>query len=215
MPYQDVNKIIANYETLLKEKGEGAQAVQYADEASQQARFEILLQIDRDMTSVLDVGCGLAHFAHYLRAGGRNSRYTGVDVVADFVRLANRSLADDDRATVTLMDAGSDDLPGGHDYAVLSGVFNNTMTDNWGFMTSTLRKMYAAADKGIAFTAMSTWVDFQDPDLWSVDPMEVFSFCKRELGGHPVLRHDYITRPGGFPFEFTMYVYKQPFSPDR
>ena len=36
-----------------------------------------------------------------------------------------------------------------------------------------------------------------------------------ELGGHPVLRHDYVTRPGGFPFEFTMYVYKQPYSPDR
>jgi hypothetical protein len=87
------------------------------------------------------------------------------------------------------------------------------MDDNWGFMTTTLRRMYAAARRGIAFNAMTSHVDYRDPELFYVDPMQVFAFCKAELGGHPVLRHDYVTRPGGFPYEFAIYVYKSPRAP--
>ncbi len=213
MPYQDVPGIVANYTELLREKGSGAEAVQWADEASQRARFEVLSKVDPTLASVLDVGCGLADFLLFLREKGLTTRYTGVDIVPEFVDLANRTLENDDQAEALLLDAGGDDLPNGHDFAILSGAFNNAMPDNWGFMTTTLRKMYDAADVGIAFNAMSTWVDFQDPKLWYVDPMEVFAFCKRDLGGHPVLRHDYSTRDGGYPFEFAMYVYKEPLFP--
>jgi hypothetical protein len=77
-------------------------------------------------------------------------------------------------------------------------------------MTRTLRRMWAVAGKGIAFNSMSTHVDYRDPELYYVDPLEALAFCKSELGGHPVLRHDYILRPGGFPFEFAIYLYKSP-----
>ncbi|RVT84295.1 hypothetical protein DXV76_11455 [Rhodobacteraceae bacterium CCMM004] len=84
------------------------------------------------------------------------------------------------------------------------------MDDNWGFMTAVLRQMWAAAEKGIAFNAMTSHVDYRDPGLWYVDPGEVLAFCKSALGGHPVLVHDYVLREGGFPFEFALYVYKSP-----
>ncbi len=29
-------------------------------------------------------------------------------------------------------------------------------------------------------------------------------------GGHPVLRHDYMLRGGGFPFEFARHLYREP-----
>lgn len=213
MPSKDTQAIVANYEKLLQENGISPRAVQWADAASQVARFEILAGIDPDMASVLDVGCGLADFCHFLRARGNAARYHGVDIVPDFVAHAQAALADDPAAEVSL-GAADADLPGGYDYAILSGVFNNRMEDNWGFMTATLRRMFEVAERGIAFNAMSTHVDFQDPELYYVDPMQVFAFCKTDLGGHPVLRHDYVTRPGGFPFEFAMYVYKAPRAPE-
>lgn len=202
-------ELIRHYQDLLKKHGPGPHAVQYADEPTQQKRFEILMQIADPLTSVIDVGCGLAHLAHFLYGQGFTGRYLGVDVVPEFVEIAAASLAHHPDADVVLSD-GRNELPRGCDYALLSGVFNNLMDDNWGFMTQTLRRMWAAADKGIAFNAMSTYVDYQDDGLFYVDPMRVLDFCKRELGGHPLLRHDYAMQEGGFPFEFAMYVYKEP-----
>jgi len=202
--------IIRNYRERFAKHGPGPKAVQYTDRESHLARFEVIAGVDPDMTSVLDVGCGLGDFCHFLRARDNAARYHGVDIVPEFIEAASKVFAEDQAASVSLLDAELDRLPGGFDYAVLSGVFNNAMDDNWGFMTRTLHQMWQAAEKGIAFNAMSTYVDYRDPDLFYVDPMEVFAFCKSTLGGHPVLRHDYSVRPGGFPFEFAMYVYKSP-----
>lgn len=205
--------LIAGYQDRLKQHGPESRAVQYADRESHFARFAILAGVDSAMESVLDVGCGLGDFCHYLRNHGRNARYMGVDIVPEFVNYARAAFAGDPLAHFLHLDAEADILPGPQDYAVLSGVFNNLMTDNLSFMQTTLRKMFAVARKGIAFNAMSTWVQYRDPILWYVDPLEVFAFCKHELGGHPVLRHDYVTRPGGYPYEFAMYVYKEPHVP--
>ncbi|MFV2053242.1 class I SAM-dependent methyltransferase [Aliiroseovarius sp. YM-037] len=205
------DELIRHYQSLLEKHGPGSHAVQYADPESHEARFKVLQQVATPLTSVLDVGCGLAHFYHFLKGQGFTNRYHGVDIVPEFVDLANQSMADDDGAQASLMHA-ADELPSGYDYAVLSGVFNNRMDDNKAFMENTLRRMFDAADVGIAFNAMSTYVDYFDDGLYYVDPMEVFAFCKTELGGHPVLRHDYAIREGGFPFEFAMYVYKSPTS---
>ena len=203
------NPLIAHYRTLLARHGAVPEALQYSDAASQAARFGVLSAVADPLGSVLDVGCGLAHLCHYLRAAGFEGRYHGVDMVPEFVELAARALGDDRHASVALGEA-SGTLPTGFDYALLSGVFNNRMEDNRGFMEGTLRRMFDAAERGIAFNAMSTHVDYRDPELYYVDPMEVFGFCKTELGGHPVLRHDYVLREDGFPFEFVMYVYKSP-----
>jgi SAM-dependent methyltransferase len=203
-------ELIKSYQNRLRKHGPSSQAVQYSDQDSHFARFHVLAGVDPEMASVLDVGCGLCDFWRYLRATGSNARYCGVDIVPDFVDLAKAAMATDPDADVHLVDVDEGELPKGYDYAVLSGVFNNVMEDNWGFMTTTLRKMWTAAGKGIAFNAMSTHVDYRAPDLYYVDPVDVFGFCKGELGGHPVLRHDYVTRTGGFPFEFAVYVYKEP-----
>ena len=99
-------------------------------------------------------------------------------------------------------------MPNIQDYCLLSGVFNNTMPDNITFMKETLKKMFDASNKGIAFNALSTYVDYQDKDLYYSNPVEIFDFCKTTLGNKVVLRHEYQTKPNVMPFEYTVYVYK-------
>lgn len=203
--------LISHYQALLAEHGPGAQAVQWADAQTQSARFAVLTGIAPELGRVLDVGCGLAHLHAFLKARGYTGSYHGVDIVPEFITHANAAMADDPKAQATLI---SPDAPlPTCDYALLSGVFNNRMDDNWGFMTQTLHRMWASAERGIAFNAMTSHVDYHDEGLYYVDPMQVFTFCKAELGGHPVLRHDYTLRPGGFPFEFAIYLYKSPAQP--
>lgn len=204
------NPLIRHYQERLARHGPSPQAVQYADTATQYARFAVLYEVDPEMHSVLDYGCGLADFCHFLRQQGNQARYRGLEQVPEFVELSNSALATDPLAEVHLADIVNDAPPQGYEYAVLSGVFNNRMDDNWGFMTAVLERMFAACTKGIAFNAMTTFVDYEDDGLYYADPFEVLRFCKLELGGHPVLRHDYALRSGGFPFEYAIYLYKEP-----
>jgi len=202
-------KLIEHYQSLLAEHGDSPQALQYRDAESQFARFKVLSEVASPLSSVLDVGCGLGHLYCYLKSAGFSGKYVGVDIVPEFVEMAANSFRDDKNVTISLA-SGLEPLPTGTDYALLSGVFNNRMDNNLAFMQETLWHMFAAAKKGISFNAMSTYVDYYDENLYYVDPIQVFAFCKNELGGHPVLRHDYALSEHGYPFEFAMYVYKNP-----
>lgn len=201
--------LISHYKTLLETHGDSPKALQWRDAETQLKRFEILCEIANPINSVLDVGCGLAHLYHHLKSTGFTGRYRGVEIVPEFVELAASNLKDEKNASVDLTN-GLAPLPEGMDYVLLSGAFNNLQHDNKGFMQTMLRQMFNAAQKGISFNAMSTYVDFHNDTLYYADPMDVFKFCKQELGGHPVLRHDYSLSENGYPYEFTMYVYKQP-----
>ena len=204
------DKLIAHYQALFKEHGASAEALQWADRDTQVARFQVLAEIAPDLGSVLDFGCGLGDLLAYLRQNGFEGDYCGVDIVPEFIDAVTR-LADPKARAVLDQDGGP--LPKGYDYAIVSGVFNNVMDDNRGFFEDTLRRLWQAVEKGIAFNAMSTWVDYHDPGLWYVDPADVIRFCKEELKGHVTLRHDYVLREGGYPFEFAVYVSKEPVQP--
>ena len=197
----------AHYKALFGEHGNSAKAVQWGDDASQHSRFEILAQVAPKLGSVVDVGCGLGHLYEHLRAREPDLRYTGLDFVPEFIDAA-RATFHETNAEFQVFDVFNDPMPKGSDFALLSGVFNNLMDDNWGFMTHALRAMFDAAERGIAFNAMSTYVDYRDPGLYYVDPCAVFDFCKHNLSKKVTLRHDYSLSEGGFPFEFAVYCYK-------
>lgn len=203
------NDLRRHYEALFETYGDSPKAVQHADAASQAVRFEILAGVmDSDASSVLDVGCGLGHLLDFLRARDFRGRYHGLDLVPAFIERARARHAHDPRATFQLLDVTREPLPNNHEYALLSGVFNNRMPDNEGFMWQTLRAMWAAANRGIAFNALTSYVDWQAPDLHYVDPRSVFDRCVREFTRRVTLRHDYRTRPDRPPYEFSIYLFK-------
>lgn len=200
--------LIAHYQSLLKKYGPSAEAVQWSDTETQFKRFDILTGITENLGSVLDVGCGLGALYFYMRDKGYTGKYHGIDIVPEFVNLTLNAMREDDNASASIVEAGQS-LPKGYDWVILSGVFNNRVDDNRKFMLSTIKEMFNVARKGISFNAMSSHVEYQTKDLFHIDPTEIFDYCKSNLGGHPVLRHDYSLRPGGFPFEFSVYVYKE------
>jgi SAM-dependent methyltransferase len=197
-----------HYQALFREHGDSARAAQHFDDRSQRRRFEVLVDGIREPgASVLDVGCGLGHLADFLSERGP-TRYLGVDLVPEFVAQARQRLSGRPGIEFRELDFRTDPLPEGFDYALLCGVFNNRLEDNREFMLETLRRMFAAARTGIVFNALSTYVDFQDPQLYYSDPRELLHFCKVELSRKVVLRHEYLVKEGGIPYEYAMYVYR-------
>ena len=206
-----MSELIKHYESLFDTHGGmSVESVQAASAKQQNKRFEILFEMGGDMNSILDVGCGLGHMLKFMQGSNLYSgkiNYLGVDFVPSFIDYCKKNLSSD-LSNFQKLDLNSEVLPNKQDYCLLSGVFNNIMPDNRAFMEDTLKKMFNASIKGIAFNALSTYVDRQDKDLYYSNPVEIFDFCKTELSKKVVLRHEYKTKPNVIPFEYTMYVYK-------
>lgn len=202
-------QIKKHYQALYHAHGRDHNAVQYSSKASQYARFEILLDIANEIDSIADLGCGLGDLLPLLRQRHPHARYVGYDFVDEFVDDAQQRFAQDKQATFAQLDVVKNELPEAADYVVLSGMFNNAMPDNKAFTENTLKKMWQAANKGIAFNALSTYVDYQDEGLYYQDPLALFDFCKTHLSEYVSLRHDYDVKENSVPFEFTIYVLKK------
>ena len=197
-----------HYQELFKKYGDSAESVQYSDKVTQFKRFEILNQVAPKLTSVIDVGCGLAHLYEFLESKNQQVKYLGLDFVNEFINVNSQKYKDKSNVTFQQYDITVDTFPSGYDYVLLSGVFNNKFNNNKEFMLSSISKMYNACNNAIAFNAMSTYVDYMENNLYYSDPLEVFDFCKSNLSKKVTLRHDYLVKENSIPFEYCIYVYK-------
>jgi SAM-dependent methyltransferase len=202
------DKIKKHYLQLYKKYGDSSQSLQFSDRASHFKRFEILLSISAEINSLIDLGCGLAHLFEYMIHKGYKGKYLGLDFLPEFIASNIGKYKDYQQAKFHVFDIKNDDLPNSYDFIVLNGVFNNKMDDNELFMLHSIEKMFKACEKGVAFNAMSTYVEYFDENLYYSNPVEIFDFCKKNLTKKIVLRHDYVVKEYGFPFEYTMYLYK-------
>ena len=175
--------------------------------SSQWKRFEVLTGISENINSLIDLGCGMGHLYNFLLERDFRGSYLGLDFVSEFIEIACEKYHKSS-VRFEVFDIRKDILPNGFDYIILNGVFNNKMSDNKEFMLDTINKLFKASGKGVAFNAMSTYVDYYDENLYYSNPLEVFDFCKKKLPGKVVLRHDYLVKKSSIPFEYTIYLYK-------
>ena len=173
----DIEVLAKHYGALVKQYGDGAESAQYADRATQERRMEVLCEIGLTPTSkVLDFGCGTGQMLAYLqRTIDFRGEYVGYDVSPEAIAFA-RSAHPAGRFEVrdVLEDAPQEDF----DFILVSGVFNNAMSDNRAFFRAASRCLMARARGGYAFNMLSRFVDYFDEGLYYEDPMEAFRFCK-------------------------------------
>ncbi len=202
-----MNDTSKHYKELFKKHGVDAKSVQWSDKESQFKRFEALLQVENEISSIIDLGCGFGDLYEYLQLNNFNGKYLGLDNVDEFIDAAKERFSDG-TAEFKKFDINTSKIPKGYDYIILSGVFNNKFDGNRDFMINTINEMFKKCEKGIAFNAMSTYVDYQADDLYYTNPLEIFDYCKLNLTRKVVLKHDYIVKKGSIPFEYTIFLYK-------
>lgn len=201
-----IENLKEHYSKLFEQNGISPAAVQHSSELGQFKRFEILTAALPKTASIIDLGCGLGDMLTYLRKNHYTGNFLGLDFMPEFISTAEQRFTNDEQAKFQEFDILNEDIPEGYEYILLSGVFNNNIEDIESFMQTTLIKMFKACGKGMAFNSLSTYVDYQDEDLYYSDPLEVFDFCKKNLSPLVTLKHDYITHEGAFPYEYTMFV---------
>jgi len=114
-----------------------------------------------DNDSVLDIGCGVAHLYEFLKMGGWNGKYLGIDPNKKAI-----DLIDED---INAMHGTIDGLPDfmKYDWVIANGVFNLGLKEEHSFWI--IENMISHANKGIIFNMLQA--PYEDPKYEAYNPM--------------------------------------------
>lgn len=202
------------FSNQVREHGDTPQGNQHKDMELQERRMEVLADVgDLRCSKVLDFGCGTGHLLAFLRTRlAFQGEYVGYDLSAEMIAIASNKFPGIRFERRNILTQG---VPEDFDHILINGTFFNRVTDNWGLMTELLGRLFPRTRKALAFNALSTYVDFFNPGNFYVSPENIFRFCKERLSPCVTLRHDYLSKPGVVPFEFTVYVSKTDVEPRK
>ncbi len=204
-----IDDLKAHYQKLFAMSGDSVKAVQYPDSDSQRVRFAILSNGLDKSSSIIDLGCGLGDMLPFLRENGFTGKYLGCDFVPEFIALAKQKYANDNMASFLEFNILTDKFPDGFEHVLISGIFNNKIENNLDFISVSLKKSMEKAQKSIRFNALSDYVEYKEEHLFYISPVYLFDYCKKNITSYVNLKHDYLTKPNGFPYEFTMVLSHQ------
>lgn len=201
-------RVVAHYRALWQRHGDSHRALDWGSAASQQRRFEVLLDgIPLEGRRVLDVGCGLAHLADWITAQGMVVEYTGLDITSDLLQRA--SARHPQHRFVHGSVADERVLRGEHfDVVVSSGLFYTYVDGGWPYMQQTIGRLWEFTADALAFNSLSAWAPQHARGEFHADPVTVLDACR----AHTTclrLRHDY------HPGDFTVQMWRERETPTR
>lgn len=192
-------RIAGYYDGLVQKYGHDPRACDYGRAESQQIKFRVLSEtMPLDNRSLLDVGCGFADFAGYLRSRFSGLQYSGIDLCPSMIAEAQRSHPELDLRVANIFDTSFDRS---FDVVTANGIFYLLGEQAWPMMQRMIERMIALATSAVVFNSLSAWASDQELDEFYADPLQTVEFC-RSLTPWVVLRHDY------HPRDFTVYLYK-------
>jgi SAM-dependent methyltransferase len=151
--------------------------------------------------TVLDVGCGLAHYYEFLLARGIRVHYIGYDITEPFIEADKQRFPEAHFEVRDVFTAGIAHRP---DYTVMCQVFNNQYqaADNDEVVRKAIALAFDASRVGVSIDMLSKHVNYEEAGLHYFSPEALFSYAKT-LTRFVRLRHDYL------PFDFTLFLYKE------
>jgi len=197
---EDANRVIQGYQLRIIEHGATFASLNSGTIEKQKIRHHVHASaLIGPCPKVLDVGCGLGDFYQYLKERNRDCQYTGCDIVPEYIAECRKRHPE---ANFQLRNIFREDVGGTYDTIVMSQVLNNKYkkSDNLQVMKTALALAFRYTRISVSVDMMSTYVDFQNPDLFYYSPEEIFQFAK-SITRRVVLRHDYR------PFEFCIQMF--------
>jgi SAM-dependent methyltransferase len=197
----DVQRVKDRYLSRISKYGVTFESMNSGSVEKQRVRHTVHAEaIRRSTCRVLDVGCGLGDFYRFLTAKGFDCDYTGYDILPDYVNACREAFPE---ATFAVRNIFEDGIDSQFDTIVMSQVLNNRYenSDNLAVMQDAIRLAFAHARVSVSIDMFSTYVDYQNPDMFYYQPEEMFAFAK-SLTRRVRLCHDYRS------FEFAIQLFQ-------
>ena len=173
----------------------------WADPQTQYIRFnEIIKYISLDEnSSVLDIGCGNGELYKFLNFSGFKGSYTGFDINDSLLNQAKQRYKNIDVQNVDILNHTIDKK---YDYVIVSGMFSSNYGQDMLWMYDMIKAMYNLTDKKVIINTISSYVNFQDEDIFYTDPTKLLDFTIKNLSPHVIIEH------GAIPYNFTIVIDK-------
>jgi SAM-dependent methyltransferase len=146
-------KYLKPYQDAVEQFGATFDATLWRSRESQMLRFKTFCNfVDFGNMSILDVGCGIGDFAHYLIESGVSfSRFHGIDAIQEMIESArNRDMHN---CTFETVDVVTDhESMQGYDWLTFSGTLNAMEQGN---AIELIEAAFSACTCGVAFNFLS------------------------------------------------------------
>ena len=205
-------RIVISQKNALRRNGYHPNALFWSNQAVQEKRFEILMDIGvKQNNTVLDIGCGFGDFAGFLKQQKKPVHYTGIDISNDLLiegRSQNSHLENFELIEADIFEYNP--LPRSFDYVTLSGALNRKFMGNSGvecakdYSLNVIEQMLKISKIGIAFNLLDArhkWTA-ERWDLQSFHPDEISQFIQ------PLTRNFKII-DGYLENDFTVYAWQE------
>ena len=199
---EDTKRVVMGYQRRIAQHGATFASLNSGSVEKQKIRHQVHAgALKGDCPAILDIGCGLADFYQYLKKHGRDCQYSGYDIVPEYIEECRKRYPG---CNFQLRDIFREPIDAAFDTIVMSQVLNNNYpnSDNMEVMKTALSAAFSHTRISVSVDMMSSYVDFQAPELFYYSPEEIFRFAK-SLTRRVVLRHDYR------PFEFCIQLFHQ------
>src|SRR6266508_837160 len=201
----NLDHVKSYFDKRIQEHGASPRGSDWNSEASQNIRFDQLLNVvETQSFSLLDYGCGYGALADYLDAKGFDVDYYGYDILESAIETARKAHVDKPRRNFF---TDKSQLPI-CDYTVASGIFNfrgEQSFEAWTeYVLGVINEFNQLSLRGFSSNFLTKYSDADKmrPDLYYADPLFLFDYCKRNFSNNVTLLHDYRL------YDFTLIVRK-------
>jgi SAM-dependent methyltransferase len=189
-----------NYDRALEKYGPGPKALRWRNYRTAAVRYRsLLVGLEIQHKSVLDVGCGMGDLLPYLHAQTQNFSYLGVDINKDFIDIARQRYEGHD---FKVLDPFTSALGTTYDIVVLSGALNAN-EENW--LENRKRKisaLYELANEAAVFNMAGGLEELPNTEqIAYASVRDILDFCST-LTPNLVLQTQYLAK------DFTITLFK-------
>lgn len=169
----------------------------------QRIRFKDLFgNYDFKDKSILDVGNGLSDYHDFISEQTMNFKYTGIDLVNEFVNYSSEKFKHYKDCSIILGDFLTYNFLEKYDVVFGSGLFNQKYDnfDNYEYVNILLKKAYDLSNNFIVFDFLSSNVDFMTSHNFYYEPEKIYEMASR-ISRRVILNHGYL------PWEFSITIF--------
>ena len=198
-------QLIRNSNQLYDNRGSKyaytSKAVFWDNPQTQYFRFHEIARhmVMDDENTVLDVGCGNAEFYRFLNFSGFKGQYRGYDINQELLSQARKIYPG---IAVEEVDILAQEVTDRFDYVVVSGLFNLNFGQTEAWVEQMLTALFKLCRKKLIFNAISTHVNFQQEEMFYLDPARILQFVLQNLSSQCVLEH------GALPYNYVVAISK-------
>lgn len=169
----------------------------------QRIRFEGLFSnYNFNNKSILDVGNGLSDYHDFISQSTMNFKYSGIDLVNEFVIYSAKKLKHFNDCSLIHGDFLVHDFSEKYDIVFGSGLFNQKYEnfDNYEYVNNLLKKAYDLSNELVVFDFLTSYVDFRTGHNFYYEPEKIYEMASR-------ISRRLILNQGYLPWEFSITIF--------